>query len=148
MTSQENLEIVRSTPVSQENAEVVRSCMEAWNRGDFDAFHAAFHPEAEFHSSIRSRPGGSELTWRGMPTMRRHWGQWHTLWDLRVELADVRDLGGTVIALGTIKRRRRESEIVAESPVAYVLEFEGGRARKIWAYLGHDEALSAVGLDE
>ena len=80
--------------------------------------------------------------------MRRLWGEWHALWDLRVELSDVRDLGGTVIALGAIKRRHRESEIVAESPVAYVLDFEGGRARQIWAYVDHDEALSAVGLDE
>src|SRR5437763_1308200 len=50
--------------------------MDAWNRRDFAAFQAAFHPEAEFHSSIRSRPGGSELTWRGLPTMRRLWGEW------------------------------------------------------------------------
>src|SRR3954452_7271133 len=148
MTSQENLEIVRRRIVSQEHVEVVRSCMDAWNRRDFAAFQAAFHPEAEFHSSIRSRPGGSELTWRGLPTMRRFWGEWHALWDLRVELSDVRDIGGTVIALGGIKRRHRESEIVAESPVAYVLDFEGGCARQVWAYLGHDEALSAVGLDE
>jgi hypothetical protein len=54
--------------------------------------------------------------------MRRFWDEWHSIWDLSIELSEIRDLGDTVIVLGGIKARGKASGVELESPVAYVFQ--------------------------
>jgi len=61
-------------------------------------------------------------------------------------MSEVRDLGNTVLVLGSIRTRGEASGVDLERPVAYVFEFDGGLVRKVRAYLDPQKALDALGL--
>jgi ketosteroid isomerase-like protein len=134
--------------VSRENVEAVRRSLNAWNRGEVDAWMEPCHPEIEWFSAIAGRVEGTETVYRGPAEMRRFWDEWHSVWDLRIDLSEIRDLGDTVLALGRMRTRGAASGVNLESPVGYVFEFDGGLVRTMRAYLDRDEALEAVGLRE
>ena len=91
--------------MSQQNVEAVRSSLDGWNRGDVDAWLRSAHPEIEWFSEVARRIEGSETVYRGTAEMRRCWGEWHTLWEVTIEVSEIRDLGDTVLALGRIRTR-------------------------------------------
>jgi ketosteroid isomerase-like protein len=132
--------------VSEENVEAVRRSLDGWNRGDADAWLQAAHPEIEFSSEILKRLEGDETVLRSPAELRRFWDEWHSVWNLAIDVSDIRDLGDTVVALGRIRARGKASGIDLEGPVAYVFEFDGSLARKVRAYLDQSQALEAVGL--
>jgi ketosteroid isomerase-like protein len=132
--------------MSRENVEAVRRSADGWNRGDFDAWLQSPHPEIEFISEIARRVEGAETVWRGTEGMRRFWDEFHSVWDLSIELSEIRDLGDTVVALGRIQTRGNTSGVELESPVGYVFEFDGGLIRTYRAYLDPSEALRAAEL--
>jgi len=134
--------------VSQENVDVVRACFDGWNRGDFDAWGTDAHPDIEFFSAVARLTEGRDVAWRGTDEMRQYWDEWHSVWDLRVQLSEIRDLGETVVAFGTMSTRGKASGAELDSPVAYVFDFDDGRFWRVRAYLDHAEALKAVGLEE
>src|SRR5437016_9259262 len=134
--------------MSQENVELARRAFEAWNRGDADAWVEFHHPEIEWFSEIAGRLEGAETVYRGRAGMRRFWDEWHSVWDLTIEISEFRDLGDTVVALGRMRAHGKASGIDFEGPVAYVGEYEGGLVRKLRAYLDPNQALEAVGLTE
>jgi ketosteroid isomerase-like protein len=132
--------------MSKENVATVRRSLDGWNRGDVNAWLQSPHPEIEFISAIARQVEGDETVWRGPVEMRRFWDEWHSVWNLSIEVSEIRDLGDTVVALGRIQTRGKASGVELESPVAYVFEFDGGLTRKVRAYLNQSEALQAVGL--
>jgi ketosteroid isomerase-like protein len=134
--------------MSQENVEAVRRCLDGWNRGDFEAWGRDAHPEVEWYSSVSRALEGGESARQGLAEMRAFWDEWHSVWDLHIEIAETRDLGDIVVALGTMRTRGEASGIGLESPVGYVFEFEGDLARIVRAYRTRAEALAAVGLSE
>jgi ketosteroid isomerase-like protein len=134
--------------LSQENVEIARRAFEAWNRGDVDAWLESAHPEIEWSSEIARRLEGADTVYRGPQGMRRFWEEWHSVWDLTIEISEYRDLGDTVVALGYLRGRGRASGIDIEQPVAYVGEFEQRLVRRLRAYLDPAQALEAVGLPE
>jgi ketosteroid isomerase-like protein len=134
--------------MSQENVEAVKRSFDGWNRGDVDAWVRDAHPDAEFSSAIMKLTEGRDRAFHGRAEMRKFWDEWRSLWDLNVELAEIRDLGNTVVALGAVKIRGNASGIELESPVGYVIEFDEGLFRTVDAYLEPQDALKAVGLAE
>ena len=134
--------------MSQENVELVRRNFQAWNRGDVHAWLESAHPEVEWSSAIARRMQGDATVYRGRAQMRQFWDDWHSVWDLTIDLSEFRDLGETVVALGSMRAHGKTSGIDIEGPVAYVFQLEGGLGRKVRAYLDHAEALEAVGLSE
>jgi uncharacterized protein len=134
--------------MSKESVERVRRSLDGWNRGDVDAWLATAHPEIEFISAIARQIEGDETVWRGHAGLRRFWDEWHSVWNLNIEVSEMHDLGDTVVALGRIQTRGKASGVELESPVAYVFEFEEGLTRKVRAYMDPSEALQAVGLRE
>jgi ketosteroid isomerase-like protein len=134
--------------MSQENVEAARRFFDGWNRGDFDAWVQDAHPDTEFSSAIMKLTEGRDRAYQGRGEMRTFWDEWHSLWNLHIEVAEIRDLGDTVLVLGRVQTRGRASGIELDSPVAYVCEFDEGLVRKVRAYLNRTEALKAVGLEE
>ena len=132
--------------MSHENVEVVRRCLDGWNRGDVDAWLDGAHPDIEWHSEVRERMEGGEAPVRGLDGMRGFWDEWHSIWELTIDVAEMRDLGDTVLVLGTFRTRGEASGVDLEQPVAYVFEFEEGLARRVRAYLDPQLALEALGL--
>jgi ketosteroid isomerase-like protein len=134
--------------MSRENVEMVRGSLEAWNRGDVDAWLESAHPQIEWVSEVVRRVEGAETVYRGPSEMRRFWDEWHSVWDVTIDVSAIRDLGDTVLALACLRMRGEASGIDLERPVAYVFEFEEGLARRVRAYLEPQRALDAVGLRE
>jgi ketosteroid isomerase-like protein len=132
--------------MSRENVEVVRRALDGWNRGDVDAWLESVHPKVEWSSAILSQVQG-ETVHRGRAEMRQFWDEW-SVWDLTIEVSEIRDLGDTVVALRHIRTRGKASGIDLERPIAYVFEFDGGLARKVRAHVDPGEALEAVGVRE
>jgi ketosteroid isomerase-like protein len=134
--------------MSQENVEAVRKSLDGWNRGDVDAWLKAAHPKIEWVSEIAMRLQGSETVFRGPAEMRKYWDEWHSIWNVKIEVSEIRDLGDVVVAIARLQTRGEASGIAIEQPVAWVFEFEGGLARRVRAYLEPREALEAAGLSE
>jgi uncharacterized protein len=134
--------------MSKEHVDAVRRSFDAWNRRDFDAWIELTHPEIEWVSELAAHFEGSGAAFRGRDGMRRYWDEWHALWDVAIELTDVRDLGETVIAIAQVRARGEVSGVGLEQPIAYVIEFEDGLARRARSYFDTREALEAVGLSE
>jgi ketosteroid isomerase-like protein len=131
--------------MSEELVEKVRRSLEAWTRGDLDAWLDEAHPEIEWVSEIAVRLEGSERVYRGLAEMRDYWADWHATWDVRIEISETFDLGETVVAVADISTRGGASGIGLERLVAYVFEFENGRARRVRSYFDRQEALDAAG---
>src|SRR3954447_23541890 len=127
--------------MSQEKVDVVRRSLDGWNCAYFDSWGQNAHPDIEFWSAITRLTAGSDVRWRGIEEMRRYWDEWHSLWDLHVEVDEIRDLGETVVAFGRMTTRGKASGSELASPVAYVFEFERARFRRVSAYLEHTDAL-------
>jgi ketosteroid isomerase-like protein len=130
--------------MSAENVDAVRRCLDGWNRGDVDAWLESAHPDVEFYSEIARRMQGAETVSRGVAELRRFWDDWHSVWNLKIDAAEIRDLGDTVVVLGRMQARGEASGVNLEQPVAYVYEFEGGLARRVPAYVDPGLALEAV----
>jgi ketosteroid isomerase-like protein len=132
--------------MSRENVDAARRSLDGWNRGDVDAWLEPAHPDIEFFSEIARRIEGAEAVFQGPAELRRFWDEWHSVWDLTIDVSEVRDLGNTVLVLGRIRTRGEASGIALEGPVAYVFEFDEGLARRVRAYLDPQQAIEAVGL--
>lgn len=130
--------------MSKKNVDAVRRSFDGWNRGDVDAWLETAHPDVEFYSEVARRMEGADTVSRGVAELRRFWDDWHSVWNLTIEVAETRDLGDTVLVLGHIRARGEASGVDLEQPVAYVWEFEEGRARTVRAYLDPQLALEAV----
>ena len=131
--------------MSRENVDMVRRSFEGWNHGDFDAWVEGAHPEVEWTSEIVRRIEGADSVYRGTDEMRRYWDDWHSVWDVTIELSEVRDLGDTVLAIARIHTHGRGSGIDVDGPVSFVFEFEEGLVRKARAYLDPQQAIEAAG---
>jgi ketosteroid isomerase-like protein len=133
----------------QENVEIVRSSFDGWNRGDVEAWLDGVHPDAEWSSAIaRQVEGSGAASYRGHDELRRFWEEWHEVWELTMELTEVRDLGDTVLAFALVTVRGYESGIDLERRVGYVIEFEDGLVRTARSYMDQAAALEAAGLSE
>ena len=99
---------------------MVRGSFDGWNRGDVDAWLRVAHPEVEWTSEIVTRIEGAEAVYRGHAELRRYWDDWHSLWDVTIEVSEIRDLGDVVLVLGRIRTRGDASGIDLERTVAYV----------------------------
>ena len=130
--------------MSQENVDGVRKSLDAWNCGDVDGWLESAHPEIEWVSEIAVRLEGSERVYRGLAEMRDYWADWHATWDVRIEISETFDLGEKVVAVADISTRGGASGIGLERQVAYVFEFEYGRARRVRSYFDRQEALDAA----
>jgi len=132
--------------MSQENIKAVRRSIDGWNRGDIDAWTESAHPDVEWSSAVARHVEGAQTVWRGREEVRRFWDEWHSLWDVSIEISDFRDLGDTVVALGRMHIRGKGSGVDLQQAVGYVIEFDGGLIRRMSAYMDTKEALEAVGL--
>ena len=137
-------EILR--PVSQENFESFHRGMDAWNRGDLEAWLEWLHPEVEWHPSAALVEGGA---YHGREGSRRFWDDIVGAFDeLVADYEEVRDLGdGAVLGLGRLRGRSRQGFPI-DLEYALLVRFRDGLA--VWgrSWFTHAEALEAVGAAE
>ena len=132
--------------MSQENVKRFRRNVEAFNRGDVEAWLETYHPEASF-APISSPVAG---VYRGHAGLRRWFADnRETFQSFVVAFTDIRDLGDDrLLVIGTIHLRARGSGIETDIPTAAVATWREGLPIDWTDYGDQDQALEAAGLRE
>jgi ketosteroid isomerase-like protein len=132
--------------MSQANVELWQQGVDAWNRGDREAFLSLASPEWEFRTSgvfpglkpvYRGRTGASEL-WADMRD------PWRTF---EVTVERVEDLGDRILALVTFVVEGRDG-LKTSRRWAYLVRVVDGRLGQTDNFSTWDKALEAAGLSE
>jgi ketosteroid isomerase-like protein len=135
--------------MSQENVGAFKRAVAAYNRRDIDAFVEEFHPEAEWHSLTQVMFGGKEAVYRGHRGIREGVEDIDdALSEMEVELSEIRQLGEALVVIGRVHGHGRASGVRIDSPINWVVEFSGGKVRRMRDHLDPKAALEAAGLSE
>lgn len=130
--------------MSQENVEVVRQLVQAFNRRDLAAMTHWFAPEVEWE------PGGpaavERTLYRGRDEVSDGFAATWETWEVfHVEESEVRDLGDSVVWLGSAQLR---GHIEVDQEFAIHFQLRDGKIVRFQGFLTWREALQAVGLRE
>ena len=134
--------------MSQENVEVVRQLVQAFNRRDLAAMTHWFAPEVEWE------PGGpaavERALYRGRDEVSRGFASTWETWEVfQVEESEVRDLGDSVVWLGSAHMRGGDANhLEFDQPFAINFLLRGGKVARFRGFLSWQEALEAAGLSE
>jgi ketosteroid isomerase-like protein len=131
--------------LSAENVEMVRRTMDAFSRGDLDAFLAALDPDTEWRTAA-DEP--NPQTYRGHDGMRRFAAEisepWLGRFDDVMEFDDFVDLDDWVVVPWTARLRGRRSGVEVEVNETYAVRVEEGRIVRIEEFRTRQEAIDAV----
>jgi len=130
--------------MSQENVELFRSGVDAFNRGDVDAWLATMHPDVTFEP-IRAPIEGA---YRGHAGVRRFFADNREIFEsFHLNYTDVRDLGDDrLLVMGTLHLRARGSGIETDVPTAAITVGRNGLLIHWKDYGDPEKALEAAGL--
>jgi ketosteroid isomerase-like protein len=135
--------------MSQENVEAFKRALDAGTRGDFEALLKDVDPQLEWHPALATLVGGAATVYRGREGARAALQDLREAFtELHLEISEIRDLDDRIVAIGHMRGRGTKSGAEIESPWAYLVEFNNGKAIRIRAYLDPKEALEAAGLRE
>jgi ketosteroid isomerase-like protein len=128
--------------VAREDVEAVRAVFAFWEHGDWGASADLFDPdfEAVFSATAFPDPG----VYRGADATLAAWRSWLEAWDrFRLDLEELIDLGGRVVALNSLRGRGKASGIAIESAVGCIFDCVDGRIRRM-EFCDRRRALEAV----
>jgi ketosteroid isomerase-like protein len=129
----------------------IRLSAEAFNRRDLDALAPTRAPQFEYHPPREAVEAGFfEPCYRGADGYRRYVSELSEVWgaDMRIESLELIDMGDRLVMLFDAPLRARASGVPLTGTLASVATLANGRVIHQQDYLGHDEALEAVGLRE
>jgi uncharacterized protein len=133
--------------VSQENVEVVTRLSDAFGRADLEGIAALVTEDFEWVPAISGAFGGS--SYRGRAGFLKWFADLrNTFGEIRPLGEEFRDLGDRVLMLGRIDGQGKGSGVPVDAPLGWVVDFRGRLVSRIRAYLDHDDALKAAGLEE
>jgi ketosteroid isomerase-like protein len=130
--------------MSQENVELFERCLDAFNRGDVEAWVATMHPDVAF-VPIRASVEGA---YRGHAGVRRFFAEnRETFESFHLSYTDVRDLkDGRLLVIGTLHLRARRSGIETDVPTAAIATVREGLLIEWIDYGDPAKAREAAGL--
>ena len=126
--------------MSQENVESFKRGVGAWNRDDFDAWIDEFDPEVEWFALME--------VFRGHAGARQAWESFKGDMQLTVRFDGIRDLRGSVLALGELKTTGETTRLNFTGELAQLLTYRGGKVVSARDFRSHAKALEAAGLRE
>jgi ketosteroid isomerase-like protein len=133
--------------MSEENVNGFVASAEAFNRRDIDGLFTFFDPEVQFEPQ-QAALQGTYVGHEGVGEWLRDLAEHYDPESGHIHLADVRDLGDSVFAAGTLRFAGKASGIQTEVPIAIVARFRNGRMTYFKDYGDKAEALEAAGLSE
>jgi ketosteroid isomerase-like protein len=132
--------------MSQENVEIVRGTIDAWNRGDYEAWIEGFDSECEFRP-LRAQLEGE--AYRGHSGLRQFMDDLTLEWEqVRFEVSEIRDVGDKVLVLIRFQGRGRASGADLDVPIGIVGKVRRGKITEARMFSDPHEALDAVGVSE
>lgn len=130
--------------MSQGNVELVRRVFDAWNEGAFSDWISLHHPNVVVippEGWPEGQAPDSREAWASQAM--RLMDSWE---EQRLEVDDLREVGGRVLVLFRWITRGKDSGIEMETPMSVVAEVKDGMLGHLNYFVGHEEALEAVGL--
>ena len=125
--------------------ELYRLAMDAYNRGDVDAFIAMTDPAVEWVPRTSGVEGGVT----GHDGVRSWWEDQVAAFDaLHTEVHEVVDGGDWVVARVTSHMRGGESGVELDIPFGHAAKMANGRCVRFESFHTFEEALEAAGLSE
>ena len=122
---------------------------EAFNRRDVEAALVELDAEIEWHDAFQVLLGGEATTFHGHAGFRELMREQDELFaEFAVEYSEAREVGNSLVAIGVLRARGKQSGVPIESPLATVVEFKNGKGIRVRTYLDPDEAVEAAGLSE
>jgi uncharacterized protein len=132
--------------MSQENVEVALAAVDAWNRGDREAWVALWDEEAEFYPLRAQLEGESYRGHDGLDRFLREMAE--DFENVRFEIDEMRDAGEQVIGIGRFRARGRASGVDLNVPLGVVQRVQRGKIIYIRFFSEPAQALEAAGLSE
>jgi ketosteroid isomerase-like protein len=132
--------------MSEENVEIALAAVDAWNRGDHEAFLALWDEEAEFYplrAQLEGEPyWGHEGLERFLAEMTEEFEE------VRFEIKETRDAGEQVVGIGRFRARGRASGVDLNVPLGASMRMRRGKIMYTRFFSEPADALKAAGLRE
>jgi len=132
--------------MSEENVEIALAVVDAWNRGDREAFLALWDEEGEFHP-LRAQLEGESYS--GHEGLRRFLDEMtQDFEEVRLEIEETRDAGEQVVGVGRFRARGRASGVDLDVPLGILTRIRRGKMVYTRFFSEPADALEAAGLQE
>jgi ketosteroid isomerase-like protein len=130
--------------MSRENVEIVRAAVDAWNRGDREAWMALWDEEAEFYP-LRAQLEGE--VYRGHEGLERFLSEMAEDWEaVRFEIEEIRDAREDVVGIGRFRARGRASGVDLNVPLGAFTRVRRGKIVYTRFFSEPADALEAAGM--
>ena len=131
--------------MSQENVQIVRAAIEAFNRGDRDAFLRKASPDFEYDLS---RAAGPNRGVYGLAQIRGVLEEFFGMWEsARIEPHEFIDAGEHVVVPWTFHAMGRDG-IEVQARTTWTITIRDAAIERLCMYQERREALEAAGLRE
>jgi ketosteroid isomerase-like protein len=132
--------------MSEENLEIALAVIDAWNRGDREAFLALWDEEGEFYPLRAQLEGESYSGHEGMTRFLAEMTQ--DFEEVRFEIEETRDTGEQVVGVGRFRARGRASGLDLNVPLGVLTRMRRGKIVYTRFFSEPADALEAAGLQE
>jgi ketosteroid isomerase-like protein len=132
--------------MSQENVTRLQTAVEAFNNRDGEQFDRLLAADAEI---VPVRAALEGTTFRGSDAGSQYIAAVDESWDsLRWEVDELREVGESVLALGQIRGRGRETGATIDTSGGWFAQFRDGLITRFRTCTSRKAALEAAGLSE
>jgi ketosteroid isomerase-like protein len=132
--------------MSQENVEIALAAVDAWNRGDREAWLVLWDEEAEFYPLRAQLEGESYSGHDGLMRFLAEMTQ--DFEGVRFEIDETRDAGEQVVGIGRFRARGRASGVDLNVPLGVLTRTRRGKIVYTRLFSEPADALAAAGLAE
>ncbi len=132
--------------MSQENVEIALAAVDAWNRGDREAWLVLWDEEAEFYPLRAQLEGESYSGHDGLTRFLAEMTQ--DFEEVRFEIEETRDAGEQVVGVGRFRARGRASGVDLNVPLGVLTRIQRGKIVYTRLFSEPADALEAAGLSE
>jgi hypothetical protein len=130
--------------MSQENLDAFEKANDAFRRGDWEAVAAT----VDAHILVRTDPRWPEQRFFGREAVIAFWqGLWES-WGPDARVEEIVDLGDRLLVRWRFIVRGQHSGVEGEQRISAIQTYREGRVILVEYFLGHEQALEAVGLAE
>ncbi len=132
--------------MSQENVEIALTAVDAWNRGDREAWLDLWDEKAEFYPLRAQLEGESYSGHDGLTRFLAEMTQ--DFEEVRFEIDETRDAGEQVVGIGRFRARGRASGVDLNVPLGVLTRMRRGKIVYTRLFSEPADALEAAGLQE